>query len=262
MVTAMPLFAANLSMMFNDAPFLDRFGRAAKAGFKGVEYLFPYEFAPAELAGRLAEHGLSQVLFNLPPGDFAAGERGIAALPGREAEFRESVDRAIEYAHALGCPKLHAMAGLVSDESQRPRMREVYLENLRYAARRLAEHQLTLLIEPINTRSIPGYFINRQTEGHAILAELGEPNLRVQLDLFHAQIMEGDLIAGFQRFQAGVGHIQIAGVPDRHEPDLGEVNYPYLFKLLDEAGYDGWIGCEYNPRGLTEDGLGWFAPWR
>jgi len=133
---------------------------------------------------------------------------------------------------------------------------------LRYAARRLAEHDLTLLIEPINSRSIPGYFINRQVEGHVILAELGEPNLRVQLDLFHAQIMEGDLIAGFQRFCAGVGHIQIAGVPDRHEPDLGEVNYPYLFALLDEVGYDGWIGCEYNPRGLTEDGLGWFAPWR
>ncbi|MBU3055702.1 2-oxo-tetronate isomerase [Pseudomonas indica] len=258
----MPRFAANLSMLFNDVPFLERFGRAAAAGFKGVEYLFPYEYAPAELAERLQTHGLAQVLFNLPPGDFAAGERGLAALPGRESEFRESVDRAIEYARALGCPRLHAMAGLVTDESQRPRMRETYLENLRYAARRLAEHGLTLLIEPINTRSIPGYFINRQAEAHAILAELGEPNLRVQLDFFHAQIMEGDLTATFKRFQAGVGHIQIAGVPDRHEPDTGEVNYPYLFRLLDEAGYDGWIGCEYNPRGLTEDGLGWFVPWR
>ncbi|PAU64335.1 2-oxo-tetronate isomerase [Pseudomonas indica] len=258
----MPRFAANLSMLFNDAPFLERFGRAAAAGFKGVEYLFPYEYAPAELAERLQTHGLAQVLFNLPPGDFAAGERGLAALPGRESEFRESVDRAIEYARALGCPRLHAMAGLMTDESQRPRMRETYLENLRYAARRLAEHGLTLLIEPINTRSIPGYFINRQAEAHAILAELGEPNLRVQLDFFHAQIMEGDLTATFKRFQAGVGHIQIAGVPDRHEPDTGEVNYPYLFRLLDEAGYDGWIGCEYNPRGLTEDGLGWFVPWR
>lgn len=258
----MPRFAANLSMLFNDAPFLERFGRAAAAGFKGVEYLFPYEYAPAELAERLQTHGLAQVLFNLPPGDFAAGERGLTALPGRESEFRESVDRAIEYARALGCPRLHAMAGLVTDESQRPRMRETYLENLRYAARRLAEHGLTLLIEPINTRSIPGYFINRQAEAHAILAELGEPNLRVQLDFFHAQIMEGDLTATFKRFQAGVGHIQIAGVPDRHEPDTGEVNYPYLFRLLDEAGYDGWIGCEYNPRGLTEDGLGWFVLWR
>lgn len=258
----MPRFAANLSMLFNDVPFLERFGRAAAAGFKGVEYLFPYEYAPAELVERLQNHGLAQVLFNLPPGDFAAGERGLAALPGRESEFRESVDRGIEYARALGCPRLHAMAGLVTDESQRPRMRETYLENLRYAARRLAEHGLTLLIEPINTRSIPGYFINRQAEAHAILAELGEPNLRVQLDFFHAQIMEGDLTATFKRFQAGVGHIQIAGVPDRHEPDTGEVNYPYLFHLLDEAGYDGWIGCEYNPRGLTEDGLDWFAPWR
>lgn len=258
----MPRFAANLSMLFNDVPFLERFGRAAAAGFKGVEYLFPYEYTPAELVERLQNHGLAQVLFNLPPGDFAAGERGLAALPGRESEFRESVGRGVEYARALGCPRLHAMAGLVTDESQRPRMRETYLENLRYAARRLAEHGLTLLIEPINTRSIPGYFINRQAEAHAILAELGEPNLRVQLDFFHAQIMEGDLTATFKRFQAGVGHIQIAGVPDRHEPDTGEVNYPYLFHLLDEAGYDGWIGCEYNPRGLTEDGLDWFAPWR
>ncbi|WP_312937631.1 2-oxo-tetronate isomerase [Stutzerimonas nitrititolerans] len=258
----MPRFAANLSMMFNDAPFLERFGRAASAGFKGVEYLFPYDYAPAELAERLSEHGLSQVLFNLPPGDFAAGERGIAALPGREAEFRESVDRAVEYAQVLACPKLHAMAGLVSDESQRPRMHEVYLENLRYAAQRLAEHDMRLLIEPINTRSIPGYFINLQSEGHAILAELGESNVQVQMDFFHAQVMEGDLAACFKRFQAGVGHIQIAGVPDRHEPDSGEVNYPYLFAMLDEAGYDGWIGCEYIPRDLTEDGLDWLAPWR
>lgn len=262
MVTAMPRFAANLSMMFADAPFIERFGRAAAAGFKGVEYLFPYDYPAAELAERLAENGLSQVLFNLPPGDFAAGERGIAALPGREAQFRESVDQAIEYAQALGCPRLHAMAGLIEDEALRPQMREVYLENLRYAARRLAEQGLTLLIEPINTRSIPGYFINRQAEGHAILAELGELNLKVQMDFFHAQVMEGDLAACFKRFQAGVGHIQIAGVPDRHEPDLGEVNYAYLFALLDEQGYDGWIGCEYNPRGLTEDGLGWLAAWR
>lgn len=258
----MPRFAANLSMLFNDAPFLERFGRAAAAGFKGVEYLFPYDYVPAELAERLQSHGLSQVLFNLPPGDFAAGERGLAALPGRQAEFREGVERAIEYAQALGCSQLHAMAGLVADERLRPQMRELYLDNLRHAARRLAAHGLTLLIEPINTRSIPGYFLNHQAEAHAILAELGEPNLKVQLDFFHAQIMDGDLAAGFQRFQAGVGHVQIAGVPDRHEPDSGEVNYPYLFQLLDDAGYDGWIGCEYNPRGRTEDGLGWFAPWR
>lgn len=258
----MPRFAANLSMLFNDAPFLERFGRAAAAGFKGVEYLFPYDYAPAELAERLHSQGLSQVLFNLPPGDFAAGERGLAALPGRQAEFREGVERAIEYAQALGCPRLHAMAGLVTDERLRPQMRELYLDNLRHAARRLAAHGLTLLIEPINTRSIPGYFLNHQAEAHAILAELGEPNLKVQLDFFHAQIMDGDLAASFTRFQAGVGHVQIAGVPDRHEPDSGEVNYPFLFQLLDEAGYAGWIGCEYNPRGRTEDGLGWFAPWR
>lgn len=258
----MPRFAANLSMLFNDAPFLERFGRAAAAGFKGVEFLFPYEYPPAQLAELLEQHGLTQVLFNLPPGDFAAGERGLAAMPGREVEFREGVERAIEYARALGCTQLHAMAGLVADASLRPRMREQYLVNLRHAARRLAEHGLTLLIEPINTRSIPGYFLNHQAEAHAILAELDEPNLRVQLDFFHAQIMDGDLAASFKRFQAGVGHVQIAGVPDRHEPDSGEVNYPYLFQLLDDCGYAGWVGCEYLPRGRTEDGLGWFAAWR
>lgn len=258
----MPRFAANLSMLFNDVPFLERFGRAAAAGFKGVEFLFPYDYAPAHLAELLAQHGLTQVLFNLPPGDFVAGERGLAALPERQAEFREGVDRAIDYARALGCGQLHAMAGLVSDERLLPQMRETYLDNLRHAARRLAVHGLTLLIEPINTRSIPGYFLNHQAEAHAILAELGEPNLKVQMDFFHAQIMDGDLAESFKRFQAGVGHVQVAGVPDRHEPDGGEVNYSYLFQLLDDAGYPGWIGCEYRPRGLTEDGLGWFAPWR
>ena len=181
----------------------------------------------------------------------------MTVKPGREAEFREGVDRAIDYARALGCTRLHAMAGLVTDEAMRPRMRTQYLENLRYAARRLQEHGLTLLIEPINSRSIPGYFINRQAEGHAILAELGEPNLRVQMDFFHAQIMDGDLAATFRRFQAGVGHVQIAGVPDRHEPDSGEVNYPYLYQLLDDSGYDGWIGCEYRPRAGTSAGLNW-----
>ncbi|GAB3466737.1 2-oxo-tetronate isomerase [Azotobacter salinestris] len=258
----MPRFAANLSMLFNDAPFLDRFARAAAAGFRGVEFLFPYDYPAEQIAEQLDRHGLNQVLFNMPPGDFAAGERGLAALPGRAAEFREGVDRAIDYARALGCTRLHVMAGLVANEEMRPRMRAQYLENLRYAARRLQEHDLTLLIEPINSRSIPGYFINRQAEGHAILAELGEPNLKVQMDFFHAQIMEGDLATTYRRFQAGVGHVQIAGVPDRHEPDTGEVNYPYLYQLLDDCGYDGWIGCEYSPRGLTEAGLGWYSRWR
>ncbi|MDD2001959.1 2-oxo-tetronate isomerase [Pseudomonas putida] len=258
----MPRFAANLSMLFNDAPFLERFARAAAAGFRGVEFLFPYDHPAERIAEQLDKHGLTQVLFNLPPGDFAAGERGLAALPGRDSEFREGVDRAIEYARELGCTRLHAMAGLVADEAMRPQMRAQYLENLRYAARRLQEHGLTLLIEPINSRSIPGYFINHQAEGHAILAELGEPNLKVQMDFFHAQIMDGDLAATFRRFQAGVGHVQIAGVPDRHEPDTGEVNYPYLYQLLDDSGYDGWIGCEYSPRGLTEEGLGWYSRWR
>ncbi|WP_462380688.1 2-oxo-tetronate isomerase [Pseudomonas sp. Marseille-QA0892] len=258
----MPRFAANLSMLFNDAPFLDRFERAAAAGFRGVEYLFPYEHSASEIGQRLQTYRLEQVLFNLPPGDFAAGERGIAALPGRETEFRESVGEALEYALALGCKRLHAMAGLVADDEQRSRMRDCYLENLRYAARTLAPHGITLLIEPINTRSMPGYFLNHQADAHAIRAELDEPNLRVQYDFFHAQIMEGDLLEGWRRGRDAIGHIQIAGVPDRHEPDEGEVNYPCLFQALEREGYDGWIGCEYMPRGRTEDGLGWFAAWR
>jgi 2-dehydrotetronate isomerase len=258
----MPRFAANLSLMFTDVPFLDRFERAARAGFKGVEYLFPYEESAADLAQRLEQHHLIQVLFNLPPGDFGAGERGLAALPGRESEFREGLERALEYAQVLRCGNLHAMAGIVADESRRPAMRDCYLKNLQYAARRMAPLGMTLLIEPINTRSMPGYFLNHQAHAHDIVAELAEPNLRVQLDFFHAQIMDGDLAAGFRRHQSGVGHVQIAGVPDRHEPDEGEVDYGYLFRVLDESGYDGWVGCEYVPRGRTEDGLGWFEPWK
>jgi hydroxypyruvate isomerase len=249
-------------MLFTDAPFLDRFARAADAGFEGVEYLFPYDFTPTELADRLKATGLEQVLFNLPPGDFVAGERGIAALPGREAEFREGVARGLEYAQTLGCSRVHAMAGLVADEGQHGAMRRCYLDNLRYAAREFAPHGITLLIEPINTRSIPGYFLNHQADAHAILAELDEPNVKVQLDFFHAQIMDGDLVAGYRHHRTGIGHIQIASAPDRREPDEGEINYPYLFQILDDEGYTGWIGCEYLPRGRTEDGLDWFSPYK
>ncbi|GGK03631.1 2-oxo-tetronate isomerase [Pseudomonas matsuisoli] len=258
----MPRFAANLSLMFADAPFLDRFDRAARAGFKGVEYLFPYGESAADLAQRLEQHDLIQVLFNLPPGNFGAGERGLAALPGRESEFREGLERALEYAQVLRCANLHAMAGIVADEGSKPAMRDCYLRNLQYAARRMAPLGMTLLIEPINTRSMPGYFLNHQAQAHDIVAELAEPNLRVQLDFFHAQIMDGNLAAGFRRYQSSVGHVQIAGVPDRHEPDEGEVDYAYLFRMLDESGYDGWVGCEYVPRGRTEDGLGWYEPWK
>lgn len=258
----MPRFAANLSMMFNEVPFLERFAKAAACGFEGVEFLFPYAFDADDIAAELRRHGLSQALFNLPPGNWDAGERGLAALPGREAEFRESVDTALRYAEALDCPRLHAMAGLVPEGASRETLRGVYLENLRFAARRLAEHGRTLLIEPINTRDMPGYFLNHQAEGHAILAELNEPNVKVQMDFYHTQIMDGDIWKTYQRHRDGVGHIQIAGVPERHEPDSGEVNYPWLYERLDEDGYDGWLGCEYKPRGDTVAGLGWYRAYR
>lgn len=258
----MPRFAANLSMMFPELPFLERFGAAAAAGFRGVEFLFPYDFAPQDVARVLRGNALENVLFNLPPGDWAAGERGVASLPGREAEFRAGVARAIEYAQALGTPRVHAMAGLLPAGADRARHREVYVANLRHAAAEAARHRLEVLIEPINTRDIPGYFLNTQAEAHAVREEVGAPNLKVQMDLYHAQIVEGDLAMKIRRYLPHVGHFQIAGVPERHEPDRGEVNYPYLLRLLDELGYAGWIGCEYRPAGRTEDGLGWLAPWR
>ncbi|MET0982376.1 MAG: 2-oxo-tetronate isomerase [Telluria sp.] len=255
----MPKFAANLTMMFNEVPFPQRFAAAAKAGFQGVEFLFPYDHAPQEVAQWLNENGLTNALFNMPPGDWANGERGMASLPGREAQFRAGVARALEYAQALGTKRLHAMAGLVPAGASLERHREVFIDNLRYAARELAKHGITLLIEPINPRDMPGYFLSSQAEAHAIREAVGEPNLQVQLDFYHAQIVEGDLAMGLRKHFAGVGHVQIASVPERHEPDEGEVNYAYLFRLLDELGYEGWVGCEYRPRGRTEDGLGWMA---
>lgn len=253
----MPRFAANLTVMFNEVPFLERFAQAAKAGFSGVEFLFPYEWGASEIAGELRRHGLTQALFNLPPGDWAGGERGLAGLPGREAEFAESVETGIAYAKALGCERLHAMAGLVPEGADRREHLVVYKANLSDAAQRLAEDGLTLLIEPINTRDMPGYLLNHQLEAHALMKEIGAPNLKVQMDFYHAQIMDGDLWRLFETHRSGVGHIQIASVPDRHEPDEGEVNYPWLFDRLDEAGYDGWIGCEYRPRADTQTGLAW-----
>jgi hydroxypyruvate isomerase len=254
---AMPKFAANLTMMFNEVPFPQRFEAAARAGFEAVEFLFPYDHAPQEVAQWLQQNRLVNALFNLPPGDWAAGERGLAALPGREEEFRASVARALEYAQAMGTRNLHAMAGLVPADAPREQHREVFVSNLRHAARELGRHGITLLMEPINQRDMPGYFLNTQAEAHAIREDLGEPNLKVQMDFYHAQIVEGDLAMTLRKHLAGIGHVQIAGVPSRNEPDDGEVNYPYLFRLLDEVGYEGWVGCEYRPRGRTEDGLGW-----
>lgn len=258
----MPKFAANLSMMFNEVPFPERFAAAANAGFKGVEFLFPYDYTPAEVAGWLKENKLENALFNLPPGDFAAGERGIASLPGREQEFRDGVAKAIEYALALGTPKVHCMAGLFPAGADRAKHRAVYVENVRYAAQEMAKHGRMLVIEPINPRDIPGYFINTQAEGHAICKEIGLPNLKVQMDFYHCQIVEGDLTMTFKNNFVGIGHVQIASVPTRNEPDQGEINYRHIFKLLDEMGYDGWVGCEYRPRGRTEEGLGWLEALR
>jgi len=258
----MPRFAANLSMMFNEVPFLDRFSAAARAGFEAVEFLFPYDHPAEEVAGCLHCSPLKNALFNLPPGDWAKGERGIAALPGREEEFRAGVGKALTYARALGTPTLHAMAGLVPDGADRAAARRTYVENLRFAARELAGEGRTLVIEPINGRDMPGYFLQTQADAHAIREEVGEPNLLVQMDLYHAQIVEGDLTVKLRRWIRHIGHVQIASVPERNEPDRGEVSYPHLLALLDELGYRGWVGCEYRPAGGTVEGLGWFAPYR
>jgi len=253
----MPKFAANLSLMFNEVPFLDRFEAAAKAGFKAVEFLFPYDFPIEEIRARCDANGVQIVLFNLPPGNWAGGERGIACLPGREGEFRESVAKAIAYARGLDTPRVHAMAGVIASDADRARHRSIYVENLRHAAGEAAKHGLTLLMEPINTRDIPGYFLNTQAEAHAIREEIGASNLKVQMDFYHVQIMEGDLAMKLRKYLPHVGHVQIAGVPERNEPDTGEINYTYLFQLLDELGYDGWLGCEYRPAKGTVEGLGW-----
>jgi hydroxypyruvate isomerase len=270
----MPRFAANLSMMYNEHAFLDRFSAAARDGFKAVEFLFPYEFPPAEIKAQLVDNGLKQVLFNAPPGDWTGGERGLASLPGREDEFRRSIEIALDYAAALGNDRLHVMAGLMetphatphATQHSREQHRDVYIRNLTLAASMAQTARVTIVIEPINTRDMPGYFLNRQDEAQAICEEIGLPNLQVQFDCYHCQIVEGDLAVklrrDMKRRNAGIGHIQVAGVPYRNEPDTGEVNYPYLFDLIDSLGYGGWIGCEYRPRAGTSDGLGWLTPYR
>ena len=258
----MPRFAANLSMMFNELAFLDRFGAAARAGFDAVEFLFPYEYEPDQIAACLAAHGLTQVLFNLPPGRFADGERGMAALPGREAEFVASLQPALRHARATGCKRLHVMSGIAAPGADRSAMQAALVANLRHAARAVASDGITLLIEPINTRDIPGYFLNYPQQAVDILDEVGEPNVAMQFDLYHCQVMQGDLAKTMDKHIGRIGHVQIAGVPDRHEPDSGEVNYPFLMRRLDALGYTGFVGCEYRPLGRTEDGLDWLRALR
>ncbi|HEX7074662.1 MAG TPA: 2-oxo-tetronate isomerase [Hyphomicrobiaceae bacterium] len=249
----MPRFAANLSTMFNELAFLDRFEAAAKAGFTGVEFLFPYEHPADEIAARLDANGLTQVLFNLPPGDWTKGERGLAALPGREEAFAAAMRQALTYAEALKCPRVHAMAGLVHHGASRA----TYVANLKKAARMAQDFGVEVLIEPINTRDIPGYFLNRTGEARAIIYEVGEPNLGLQFDIYHRQVMEGDIATAIREYAPLTSHYQIANPPDRGEPDEGELNYGWLFRLIDETGYEGWIGCEYKPRRGTVEGLKW-----
>jgi hydroxypyruvate isomerase len=264
----MPQFAANLSMLYPELDFLDRFEAAAKDGFKAVEYLFPYPYERRQLAARLKDNGLQQVLFNAPPGNWEGGERGLACLPGRDTEFREGIATAIDYAVALDCPRIHVMAGLVPEGVEREAVQPVYLDNLRWAAAEAAKAGRDVLIEPINTRDIPRFFLNRQDHAHEIVDMVGAPNLKVQMDLYHCQIVEGDVAMKIRQYlpTGRVGHLQIAGVPERHEPDIGEMNYAYLFRVIDEVsaacGWDGWIGCEYRPsrgaaKGGTSAGLGW-----
>jgi len=252
-----PKFAANLSFIFQEVGFLDRFAAAAACGFKAVEYLSPYDHPAGVIAELLNRHGLVQALFNMPPGDWGAGERGIGALPGREQEFRDGVETALVYAKVTRCRILHAMAGILPAGHERAGAERVYLANLRHAADRLAAEGLTLVIEPINTRDIPGYFLNTTSQAMSIIEQVGRPNLKLQLDLYHVQIMEGDLAHRIRALAGHYPHVQIAGNPGRNEPDIGEINYPYLFDLFDELGYSGWIGCEYRPRGETRAGLGW-----
>jgi hydroxypyruvate isomerase len=256
----MPRFAANLSMMYTEHAFLDRFSAAAADGFDAVEFMFPYEHPQGEIALRLRDHGLKQVLFNAPPGDFATGERGLACLGDRQDAFRRGIlEQALPYALALHCPRLHVMAGVMPAGTEPAAVRATYVANLAWTAREAAAVGIDLLIEPINRRDVPGYLLNRQDDAHEIVEEVGAPNLKVQMDLYHCQIVEGDVAMKLRKYlpTGRVGHLQIAGVPERHEPDSGELNYRYLFGLIDELGWSGHIGCEYRPRAGTSAGLGW-----
>jgi hydroxypyruvate isomerase len=255
----MPKFAANLSMMFTEVPFLDRFKAAADAGFRAVEFLFPYQQMPEEIATRLKENNLTQALFNLAPGDWEKGERGQGILPGREQAFADSLELAITYAKALNCRQVHCMAGIAPQGMARETLNEIFVSNLRVAAARLKKENIRALIEPINYYDIPGYFLNTQAQARDIIDRVGSDNLFLQQDLYHCQIMEGNLAQKIKEYRDIVCHYQIAGTPGRHEPDVGEINYPFLFDLIDGLGYDGHIGCEYRPKGETREGLGWAA---
>ncbi|WP_274629273.1 2-oxo-tetronate isomerase [Arvimicrobium flavum] len=255
----MPRFSANLSMLFTEHEFLDRFDAAARAGFEAVEYVGPYDHPPEVVAERLKRNGLTQALFNLPPGDWGRGERGIAVLPDRVEEFRSSVDTAIAYARALGCERVNCLAGIAPVGVERAVLEDVFVENLKYAAPKLKEAGVKLLVEAINTIDIPGFFLTGAAQAMAILDRVGSDNLYFQYDIYHMQIMEGDLARTIEKNLDRIAHIQIADNPGRHEPGTGEINYPFLYDFLDRIGYAGWVGAEYKPKEGTEVGLGWFS---
>ena len=256
----MPKFSANLSMLFQEHAFLDRFEAAARAGFKGVEYLGPYDHTPDEVAARLKKNGLSQVLFNLPSGDWGGGERGIAILPDRVDEFRQSVDTAITYAKALGSPQINCLAGIAPAGADRTELEETFVANLKFAADRLEKAGVRLLVEMINDKvDIPGFFLTGTKQALGLLEKVGSDNLYLQYDIYHMQVMEGDLARTMEKNLHRIAHIQLADNPGRHEPGTGEINYPFLYDFIDGLGYEGWIGAEYKPKAGTEAGLGWFG---
>ncbi|GGY71718.1 hydroxypyruvate isomerase [Marinobacter zhanjiangensis] len=256
----MPRFAANLTLLFNELPFEERFAAARQAGFRGVEYLFPYAWPEAMLAERLQENGLTQVLFNLPPGNWNAGERGIACLPGHEDEFRAGVDEAIRYARALGCKRLNCLAGLRPAQADESQLWATLRDNVAYAARRLQDEGITLCLEAINSRvDMPGFLLDTSARVVRLMDEVGADNLRLQYDLYHMQIMEGDLIRTLRQLMPRIGHIQFADNPGRHEPGTGEINFRSIFQALDEAGYNGWVSAEYHPKASTGEGLEWMS---
>ena len=253
----MPRFAANLTMLFNEVGFLERFDAATKAGFTGVEYVSPYEYDPGQLVEALERNRLTQVLHNLPVGDWAAGDRGIACQPHRVGEFQDSVGRAIEYASALGCKQVNCLAGIAPEGAGPDALQGTFVTNLKFAARKLDETGIRLLIEPINTRDIPGFYLTYSAQARSIMDEVGSTNLGLQYDVYHMQIMEGDLALTMRENQDIVRHIQVADNPGRNEPGTGEINYPFLFESIDRMGYEGWVGCEYRPLTTTAEGLHW-----
>jgi hydroxypyruvate isomerase len=255
----MPKFAANLTMLFNEVPFLDRFAAAAEAGFEAVEFLFPYPYSIADLRQRLDDNNLQIVLHNLPAGNWEGGERGIACLPDRKEEFREGVSKAIEYAKALNVPQLNCLVGIPPASVSREDARATIVENLKFAAAALKKEGIRLLVEPCNHFDIPGFALNKSQEGLDVIRDVGSDNLFLQYDIYHMQRMEGELAATIKRNLPLIAHVQLADNPGRNEPGTGEINYPFLFSLLDSVGYQGWIGCEYKPRATTEASLGWLS---